>query len=404
MGLRRPAVSRPGLELRGTKVTDNAMRHLQELSELTWLDLSGTQIGDAGIHVIEGLTGMAVINLTDTRVGDESVGVIGRWNDLWRVGLGGTAVSDKGVKRLQNLSKLLELDLHGTRITDAALQSLAGLGLTTLNLANTAISNAGLVYLQRFVSLRQLNLSDTQITDSRLEALKSLPRLTSVDLRGTSVTALDVFRALPQTNANLQRIISALAQQTELNVLQQPLTDVIDYFKQRHGIQIELDVRSLTDAGVRFNTPISVQAQGTLREAFESILNPLKLKMAIRHEVLWIAADPLPERISDFPVVPTGQRLSPKLAEALMEPTDLVFTEEQFSRVIDFFAKKHGIEIDIDAKSLAKAGIPLDCPVTKHIRGITLKSALELKLDELELTCIAEGEKLIVRNRHDLDQ
>jgi beta-lactamase regulating signal transducer with metallopeptidase domain/Leucine-rich repeat (LRR) protein len=392
------------LELRETNVTDRGMRYLQGRSKLTWLDLSGTQIGDAAVHTIEGLTNMAVIELTDTRVSDDSLAVIGRWKDLWRLGLGRTAVTDEGVKQLRNLSKLLELDLHGTRVTDAALRSLVGIELTKLNLADTAISNAAFEYLQRIVSLKQLNLSSTQITDPRLDALKLLPRLTSVDVRGTSVTALDLFRAIPQTNTNVQKLLAALAEQTELNVLQTALTDVIDYFEQRHDIEIELDARSLTDAGISTDTLITAQAHGTLREALESVIKPLKLKMAIRHEVLWIAAEPLPEHVSDFPVVPAGQRLSPRIAAAVMEPTDFVFVEEEFSRVVDFFAKKHGIEIEIDAKSLANAGITLDCPVTKRIRGITLKSALELELDDLELTCVAEGEKLIIRNRHDLEQ
>lgn len=82
-----------------------------------------------------------------------------------------------------------------------------------------------------------------------------------------------------------------------------------------------------------------------------------------------------------------------------MQITELDFAEQPFKDVIAFLSRKHGIEMDLDAKSFADAGIGFDVPITKFIKGITLKSGLELILDDLELTCVAEGEKLVIRTK-----
>ena len=84
-----------------------------------------------------------------------------------------------------------------------------------------------------------------------------------------------------------------------------------------------------------------------------------------------------------------------------MQRTELDFRERPLVRVIEFLAQKHNLDMQLDAASLAKGGIGFDVPITRNIKGITLKSGLELLLDELDLICVAEGEKLVIRTKAD---
>jgi predicted transcriptional regulator len=53
---------------------------------------------------------------------------------------------------------------------------------------------------------------------------------------------------------------------------------------------------------------------------------------------------------ADLPVVPPGQRLSPKLAEAFMQRTDLNTTVWALVRVIEFLAQKHNLDRQLSSK------------------------------------------------------
>src|SRR5437764_9512869 len=59
---------------------------------------------------------------------------------------------------------------------------------------------------------------------------------------------------------------------------------------------------------------------------------------------------------------------------ALDQKTDIKFIETPFYGVFDDLKQRHGIEIQLDGRALADANIPRDTPVTKSIKGVTLRS------------------------------
>jgi len=71
---------------------------------------------------------------------------------------------------------------------------------------------------------------------------------------------------------------------------------------------------------------------------------------------------------------------------ALNEPTSFEFIETPLKDVIDQLKLQHGIEIQLDTKALGEASIPVDTPITKSLKGISLRSALRLTLSEHGLT------------------
>ncbi|HEV3024091.1 MAG TPA: hypothetical protein VGX76_16560, partial [Pirellulales bacterium] len=82
--------------------------------------------------------------------------------------------------------------------------------------------------------------------------------------------------ARPLPSAGQREILAALDQPTEFDFREQPLSDVIDYFKQKHGIEILLDTKALGRAGVGTDTPITQTLKNlTLRSALRVLLMQL---------------------------------------------------------------------------------------------------------------------------------
>ncbi len=99
--------------------------------------------------------------------------------------------------------------------------------------------------------------------------------------------------------------------------------------------------------------------------------------------------------------LPSGGNQS-LIEQALTMPTQLEFTDQPLTDVVDylkdFHSQKlgHGFEIRIDNKALSEAGIAKDTAVTMNLKGISLQSALNLMLRELELTWTIENEVLLI--------
>lgn len=85
-----------------------------------------------------------------------------------------------------------------------------------------------------------------------------------------------------------------------------------------------------------------------------------------------------------------------KILAALDEPTEVDFTDQPLQDVIDFLKEKHQIEIQLDKRALEDAGQGSDTPVTRNIKGITLDSALDLMLGEMDCTFLIRDELLLI--------
>jgi hypothetical protein len=103
--------------------------------------------------------------------------------------------------------------------------------------------------------------------------------------------ALHAQESQPAPNANEQKILAALDDRTEFEFVDQPLTDVVEYLKQRHEIEIQLDSRALSDEGVGSDTPITRNVKGiSLESGLGLMLEQLDLTFLVHHEVLYITS------------------------------------------------------------------------------------------------------------------
>jgi hypothetical protein len=92
-----------------------------------------------------------------------------------------------------------------------------------------------------------------------------------------------------------------------------------------------------------------------------------------------------------------------KILAALDDQTDLDFSEQPLSEVIDYLKQRHDIELQLDARALSDAGLSSDVPVTRNVKGITLRSALKLLLGEMDLTYVIRNEVLLITTKTEAD-
>jgi hypothetical protein len=85
-----------------------------------------------------------------------------------------------------------------------------------------------------------------------------------------------------------------------------------------------------------------------------------------------------------------------KIDEALKSPTQLEFAEMPLNEVVDYLKELHGIEIQLDKPAFDEAGVPIETPITRNLKGISLRSALRLMLRDLGLTYMIQDEVLLI--------
>ncbi len=279
-------------------------------------------------------------------------------------------------------------------------------------------------------------------------------------------------------------IEKALDSQTLVDFIELPLGDVVDFLKDRHDIEIQLDLKALGDVGLSRDEPITKELKGlSLRSALNLILDDLELTYLIANEVLlittpevaqkqlstkvypvadlidgngdalihlitssvkpssWddvggpgnitgcsfggadtvvisqtyhihreivellaklrkVAADSSPTARaslqSDTQVFWPRSEAASKIEKALASESEMDFAETPLSEVVDFLKDRHGIEIQIDRKALEDVGIRTDEPITRKLKGISLRAGLRLMLSELELTYVIQDEVLLI--------
>ncbi len=107
-----------------------------------------------------------------------------------------------------------------------------------------------------------------------------------------------------------------------------------------------------------------------------------------------------PGQASDFKAKPkTAHKLhggEKAILKALKRKVSLDFTETPLQDVIAFLSEKGHIPIVRDAAGLKDAGVDPECPITCKLSGISLQSALEIILDELQLKWAIHHDVLMI--------
>ena len=130
------------------------------------------------------------------------------------------------------------------------------------------------------------------------------------------------------------RIRKALDRPTEIAFIQTPLQDAVDYLKDFHGIEIQLDARALEDAGIGSDTPVTRTLKGvSLASALGLVLRDLDLTSVVHHGVLLITTRDAAEKMVDLRVYNIDEVAGSEAdAARLAGLVQSVFTTASFSR------------------------------------------------------------------------
>jgi len=96
-----------------------------------------------------------------------------------------------------------------------------------------------------------------------------------------------------------------------------------------------------------------------------------------------------------------------RIERALAAPlhsTGFEFAEQPLKDVVNQLQDEYGIPIRLNVRALEEAAIGTDSPVTVSLHNLSLKSALKLLLEPLQLTYIFRDEVLIVTTVEDADK
>ena len=85
-----------------------------------------------------------------------------------------------------------------------------------------------------------------------------------------------------------------------------------------------------------------------------------------------------------------------RIADQLKKPIEIEFVDTPLQDVVGTFKDFYEIEIQLDRRALDEVGIPTDCPITKSLKGISLRSALRLMLRDLDLTYVIRDDVLLI--------
>ena len=160
------------LSLEETTVGDRGVAHLKQLAKLEWLNLYRTRIGDAGLYTLSAIPSLKLLPVGETRVTDAGLKHVARMRQLEYLGLRGDRVSDAGLRHVAELTNLEGLHLGGTKVTDRGLKHLGKLGkLEKLWLDDTKISDRAVPHLERLTSLRELHVARTRLSEDAIRRL-----------------------------------------------------------------------------------------------------------------------------------------------------------------------------------------------------------------------------------------
>jgi hypothetical protein len=191
------------LSLGATGVNDRGLRWAATMRNLESVSLPEcTEVTDAGIeHLAQALTPtLRRLDLSGTAASDVIMRTVGRLPKLRELSLDHTAISDAGVLQLRNRD-LGYLSLRDTKVTDNGLRNLPS-NLGILDLGDTAVTGAGLPELKH---LTHLVLGRSKV--SNLDFLERLPKLETLDLRGTQVDDSQIERLVAAGKRAPLRII-----------------------------------------------------------------------------------------------------------------------------------------------------------------------------------------------------
>lgn len=138
-----------------------------------------------------------------------------------------------------------------------------------------------------------------------------LGKLSAAD-REFIAAAKPVDAGEPKLAIGRAAIAKLLREPATLDFKETPLEEVVTFLRQKHGLQILIDDRSLEDIGISPRKPVTAQVKmKPLGEALAAMIQAHELTLLVRDEVLWITAEEEAESSMNARVYQLLRRVEP---------------------------------------------------------------------------------------------
>lgn len=199
------------------------------------------------------------------------------------------------------------------------------------------------------------------------------------------------------------RICHALHASTQLEAVDAPLVDLMQYFSDLHAFSIRLDKEALVAAGAKPDAPVTRTLEGvSLDAALRLVLRQLKLAHVIERDHLLITTETAARRriaqgaIDPATRPPDAKAARAKIQKGLASRAKVELVDAPLPEAVAFFRDAFNLPLVIDDRSLAEAGVAKDVRCTAKVDGATVEEALKTLLRPAGLSHAIEDELVLV--------
>lgn len=177
------------LRLRGSFDDDSIMR-FSPFPSLEGVDIISDSVRGDGLKWLSTCKSLTSVRMSGDMFDDTAIKQL-RWLlDLEEIFVYKTKISGLDFGSLTGLERLRTIDIRQSPIDQRGLRAMAGLGrLERLYLENTNIDVDDILYFKGFSSLRHLEIEGLPVRDNDLAVLNCPPKLLSLELHGSEVSA-----------------------------------------------------------------------------------------------------------------------------------------------------------------------------------------------------------------------
>ncbi len=306
-------------------VTDDGLRLLKDLTQLSMLYAKETPVTNAGMQYLAKLTSLTELDISYTSVGDEGLQYLGKLDELIFLNLQRTKITDVGTKHLANLRNLVVLNLYETKTGDNGLEHIKNL-IKIQDLAGGILTtDEGLKHLSQMKQLQSLALNNTQVTGSGLVHLPDPQKLVNLILQGSPVTDSGLQNVSKYTNLQVLYLRSTKITDAGLKHLE-PLKQLKKLILERTritdiGLKHLHDLKKLEDLDLR-ETKVTSQGIADLQKALPNC----KIKSDFETKPITTSNSPMTDReIAEWVIgmgggIGIGFKLNYKIEELPTEP------------------------------------------------------------------------------------
>ncbi|MBI3735630.1 hypothetical protein HY256_03845, partial [Candidatus Sumerlaeota bacterium] len=177
------------LVMSNLKLSDDELKHLQNLRTVRVLDLSMNPIVGPGLKYLSAMKDLEQLSIAYTQVDDDALEHLKGLQKLRKVDFSGSRISEKGYAYLGELPALEEVFIQSMDVGDEAMAGLAkSRSLKKITVANTQVTDKGFADLARIQTLGEVMVISDKMTNKGAADLAGAPHLKSLALICNGVT------------------------------------------------------------------------------------------------------------------------------------------------------------------------------------------------------------------------